>query len=586
MSSKTWQDLVAQKRLHQASCIPPAWVLPNPPPQDVLNVIGVPETCGLLSSKEIEITNAHVVDILQKLASGVWSAVEVTTAFAKRAVIAHQLVNCLTEIFIDRALERAAQLDKHFKETGKVVGPLHGLPISLKDQINIKGIESTMGYVSWIGREVTKNSVLADILEQAGAVLYVKTNIPQTLMWPETYNHIFGRTRNPHNRSLTSGGSSGGEGALIALKGSPIGVGSDIGGSIRIPSNFNGLYGLRPSFHRIPYAGCVNSLEGEDSVVSVLGPMAHSLDGIKAFMKTVAEAKPWLRDPVSVRKGWREEEYGLADHGGAGADGKLCFAILWDDEVVKPHPPVIRGLELARDALRAAGHKVIDWKPYKHAEIFRNVDAIWGAAEKEDYTLAASPAQEPLISSMLLSIDDPEGFKAQMALLGTSVAPPVFRERPDGVSAFALWQIHKERRVLREEYLEYWNATVGETGTGRPVDAILSPAAPYTAPPHGFNRNANYTMIWNNLDYTALIIPTGLTVDPSVDVKVPPHEFHNSADKANYELYNPEVFKGGPICIQLIGRTLEEEGVIAMGEIVDNAIKKKRAGSEKANTKL
>lgn len=163
-------------------------------------------------------------------------------------------MNCLTEIFVERALARAAELDDALKKTGKVVGPLHGLPISLKDQICIKGLETTMGYVSWIGKYAEKNAVLVDILEECGAVPFVRTNVPQTLMvsrtysvskpvtliriqWPETFNNIFGRTTNPYNRSLTSGGSSGGEGALVALKGSPLGVGSDIGGYVSLETS-------------------------------------------------------------------------------------------------------------------------------------------------------------------------------------------------------------------------------------------------------------------------------------------------------------------------------------------------------------
>lgn len=124
--------------------------------------------------------------------------------------------------------------------------------------------------------------------------------------------------------------------------------------SIRIPSAFNGLYGLRPSYGRVPYAGCVNSLEGQDSVLSVLGPLANSLGAVKSFIKSVVSQKPWLKDPLAVRKPWNEEEYDLVEHG----HGKnLCFGILWDDEVVLPHPPVRRGLEEAKQALVAAGHK-------------------------------------------------------------------------------------------------------------------------------------------------------------------------------------------------------------------------------------
>jgi len=174
------------------------------------------------------------------------------------------------------------------------------------------------------------------------------------LQWPETFNLIFGRTLNPYNRSLTPGGSSGGEGALIALNGSPLGVGSDVGGSIRIPAAFCGIYGLRPSYGRIPYQGTANSLEGQDSVPSVLGPMSSSLGGVKAFMKAVIDMRPWSKDPLAVRKSWDDDGYNLVEHG----NGKgLCFAIMWDDGFVIPHPPIIRGLELAKTALLDAGHK-------------------------------------------------------------------------------------------------------------------------------------------------------------------------------------------------------------------------------------
>ncbi|KAH9474372.1 Acetamidase [Psilocybe cubensis] len=570
MASKHWKQLIAEKRERQAATIPKEWILTNLPPKEALNVIDFPEKSGLLTDKELEITSAHVEVLLEKISTGIWSSVEVTTAFSKRAIIAHQLVNCLTEIFIERALEKAAKLDEYLKSTGKVVGPLHGLPISLKDQVSIKGIESTLGYVSWINHYAEKNSVLADILEACGAVLYVKTNIPQTLMWPETFNYVFGRTLNPFNRSLTSGGSSGGEGALIALKGSPLGKFCDISLiSIRIPSAFNGLYGLRPSYARVPYAGCVNSMEGQDSVPSVLGPMSTSLEGVKSFMKAVVGQTPWLKDPLAVRKPWSEEEYQLSDHGG---DKKaLVFAILWHDELVLPHPPVTRALEHTKTALIDAGHKVLDWKPLKHSDIYRTIGGIWSSGAAEDYRVATQPTGEPVVASMKPGVEDPDHTDPEI---------PPFRPLADGISAFQLWQIQKERRDLRQEYMDHWNATVRSTGSGRPIDAIISPCAAYAAPPHGMNKSANYTMVWNALDYTALVIPTGLSVDPVLDAKKPPHEFFGDLDKANYEFYDPATFKDAPLCIQVVGRTLEEEGVIAMGEVVDAALKVKFMNSK------
>ncbi|KAJ4485909.1 general amidase [Lentinula aciculospora] len=557
-----WRAIAAKKKAEQLALIPKEWTikLDEIPHHIEADVSRIPETCGLLSATELQITNSDVADLLEKLAAGKWTSVSVTTAFYKRAIIAHHLTNCLTEIFIERALARAAELDDHLQKTGAVVGPLHGLPVSLKDQINIKGLESCMGYVSWVGIFAERNSVLTDILENAGAVLFVKTNIPQTLMWAETFNHVFGRTSNPYNRTLTSGGSSGGEGALVAMRGSPLGVGSDIGGSIRIPAAFCGTYGLRPSYGRVPYAGCVNSLEGQDSVPSVLGPLSNDLSGIKTFMKTVVDAKPWLKDPLAVRKRWSDDEYNLADHG----NGKsLCFAIMWDDGMIVPHPPIIRGLEIVKNALLDAGHKVIDWKPLKHAEMSICLRDIWDAGSAEDFDVVTALTSEPVIASM--SPSDGEPTVDIINRNKVAVAP--------GISAYHLWQTHKKKRILREEYLQLWEDTIQVTGTGRAVDAIISPAAPYTATRHGQNKSGQYTMVWNVLDYSALVIPVS-KVNPEIDRVKPPHEFLNADDKANYDLYHPADFADAPISVQLVGRTLEEEAVIAMGEIVDAALKR------------
>lgn len=138
-------------------------------------------------------------------------------------------VNCLSETLFQEALAAAEALDQHLASTGKPIGPLHGLPISLKDSFNIIGKDSSLGFSSWVNDPATYNSILPEILRSAGAVLYVKTNVPTAMMIAETINNVFGRTVNPRNRKLTSGGSSGGESALIAFGGSPIGVGSDIG---------------------------------------------------------------------------------------------------------------------------------------------------------------------------------------------------------------------------------------------------------------------------------------------------------------------------------------------------------------------
>jgi amidase len=148
----------------------------------------------------------------------------------------------LHEIFFEEAIANAKLLDARFVAEKGPIGPLHGLPMSFKDQFHVQGVETTMGYVGWIGtfegekgtgKEKMVDSELVREVKILGAIPFCKTSLPHTVMSMETWNNIVGFTYNPNNRLMSCGGSSGGEGALIAMRGSPLGVGTDIGGSIR-----------------------------------------------------------------------------------------------------------------------------------------------------------------------------------------------------------------------------------------------------------------------------------------------------------------------------------------------------------------
>ena len=216
-----------------------------------------------------------------------------------------------------------------------------------------------MGYVGWIGtfqgrkgdpRSYTFESEMVREMRELGAVLYVKTSVPHTLMAGETMNNIIGYTQNAGNRLLSSGGSSGGEGALIGCRGSPVGFGTDIGGSIRIPSAFNGLYGIKPSAGRMPYEGMANSMDGQNSVLSVVGPLATSVGGLRLVMKALLETKPWLHDPLVHEIPWRPEHAELPK--------RLAFGVITHDGVVGCHPPVRRAIDLLVEKLKKQGHDV------------------------------------------------------------------------------------------------------------------------------------------------------------------------------------------------------------------------------------
>lgn len=202
-------------------------------------------------------------------------------------------------------------------------------------------------------------------LRRAGAVLFVKTAVPTSMLMGETTSNIIGgATLNPRNRLLSAGGASGGEGALLACRGSPAGWGSDIAGSVRIPAAFNGLCGLRPSYGRVPGDGLATSLPGLPVAQSVVGPMGVEVEGLVGAMRWVLgeEGGGLWREACEVvdlpwREGvWRSARARVCREGEA--DGKLVFAVMGCDGEVRPHPPVRRAVGVVVRALRARGYEV------------------------------------------------------------------------------------------------------------------------------------------------------------------------------------------------------------------------------------
>jgi amidase len=179
----TWQDIAARKQAERTSRIPKEWLLPASIDTTKADVLDIPRQCGILTSEEVHITEDHdATALLDKLSTGKLTSEAVTRAFCKRAAIAQQLTDCLTEIIFEDAMARAKALDIQFATAGKPAGPLHGLPISLKDTFKIKGYDASVGVAALCFKPCTTNSALVEYLLSLGAVLYCKTNIPLTMV--------------------------------------------------------------------------------------------------------------------------------------------------------------------------------------------------------------------------------------------------------------------------------------------------------------------------------------------------------------------------------------------------------------------
>jgi len=179
------------------------------------------------------------------------SCIEVVDAILGRIEKINPKINAYCTVLVEEARQAAKEADEAVKQ-GKRLGPLHGVPVSIKDLIFTKGIRTTFGSKIFENFIPEKDAIVVQRLKAAGAIVLGKTNTPEFGYKLVTDNLLFGVTRNPWNLNLTSGGSSGGAGAAVAVGLGPLAVGSDTGGSIRIPSSFCGIFGFKPSFGRIP----------------------------------------------------------------------------------------------------------------------------------------------------------------------------------------------------------------------------------------------------------------------------------------------------------------------------------------------
>ena len=160
----------------------------------------------------------------------------------------------------------------------------------------MKGWDGCIGYSAWVGKPATKDSTLVRLLRDAGAVPFVKTAVPITLLSFESASDVFGRATNPHNSKYSPGGSTGGEAALLAYGGSRIGIGTDVAGSVRVPAHYSGVYTIKASSGRFLKMGNSTSMPGQEGVASVYSPMARTLEDLETFWKAIMSMSPWNYD--------------------------------------------------------------------------------------------------------------------------------------------------------------------------------------------------------------------------------------------------------------------------------------------------
>ncbi len=402
------------------------------------------------------------------------SSTELVKAHLKRIERVNPKLNAVVQLAADRAIEAAHAADAALSR-GQAKGPLHGVPITFKDAIETAGIISTGGTLGRRARVPHQDAEVVRRLRAAGAIVLGKTNCPE-LGWAwESDNLIYGHTSNPFDLSLSPGGSSGGESAIIAAGGSPLGLGSDAGGSVRFPAYCCGITAIKPTSGRVPRTGHFPGPGGMLDALWQIGPLARFVEDLKVTLKIISGVD-W-RDAAVVPMPLPDPERIAVQ--------KLRVAFFTDNGIEAPSPEIAEAVRKAAHALQGAGAQVEEDRPPRIEQTYE-------------------------IYLGLFCADGGTGLRNLLEAAGTTQFHPLMQQ---------VLEIQRSRAMTLREYgalEERWDAyrrsmlSFMET-----YDVILSPVCSFAGMVHGSTYSRlpafSYTMAYNLTGWPAAVVPLGTT---------------------------------------------------------------------------
>ena len=463
-----------------------------------------------------ELTTKSATELASLIQSRALSPVEVVEAYLQKIERHNPTLNAIVTLapdVLDRA--RAAEADVI---SGKQVGPLHGVPLTVKDTIDTAGLRTTSGSRLRRNHVPDRDATAVARLKAAGAIILGKTNTPEMAVPYETDNPIFGRTNNPHRLDRTPGGSSGGEAAAIAAGLSPAGIGSDLSGSIRVPAHFCGIVGLKPTTGRVPMDGHTPSATGLLSLGACIGPMARTVADLALLFRVIAHPLP---------SGFSDRASSLEE--GAAALRGLRVAWYTDDGVAPVTDDTRNAVAAAAKVLGHAGLEVNEAKPpgiSRGSALWIELFARAAAEQLRKLYQGREDEAGPQVRPFLRDLEDEADLEGKI-------------NKAERVAAAVL-----EREHLREDLLRWMKTT----------PLILAPAGATPAFEHGAQRlevNGRSISVFRSFSYSQTFNVFGL---PSVVVPA-----RRSAE-------------GLPIGVQIVGRPFAEETVLAAAGAIEAAL--------------
>ncbi|MCK6502717.1 amidase [Myxococcota bacterium] len=458
----------------------------------------------------------------------------------------------------EQALHEARQADRQRRD-GQPRGLLHGLPLSVKENLATPGLPQTLGIKALLEQPATADAALVATARDQGAVVLGKSNVPLLLLAMETHNDIWGTTFNPWDLGRSPGGSSGGEGALLATGQSPLGLGTDIGGSIRIPAAWCGVCGLKPTLGRWSVQGSAGGIPGQETVRATTGPMARTVGDVALLWQALSSQAQHRFDP-------RIPPLPAGDPGAVDLSA-LRVGVYTDDGVMGATPPVARAVQRAAQALRQAGATVVDFRPPDGWEL---VDTYFGSISADGaatararvgdqgptvhlatlFTMARLPAAARKLAAAVM---EARGERRVAHLLRAFGDKPVAR----------LFALNAARTRLQQRELSAW-ADAG-------LDLVLCPAT--VTPPALLDQTGDWSLgAWHTMRYNILDLPAGVvpvsTVRPDEAIATPGGD---RLDRKASSFLSGSA--GLPLSVQLVGRPWEEPAVLAAMAAVEAAVR-------------
>ena len=504
-----------------------------------------------------QLTGSSAVALAGRIASGEVSATEVVEAHIARIEAVNPRLNAVVVTRYPEARAEARDADRR-RAAGEPLGPLHGVPVTVKECLDLAGTASTFGLPARAGHVAAADDAYVARLRAAGAIVLGKTNVAQLLMSLESYNPVYGRTNNPWNAERSPGGSSGGEGAIVAAGGSPLGLGTDIGGSSRIPAAFCGITGYKPTQGRTPDAGRASIPFGQRAIVSQVGVLARSVDDVALAFNVIAGASEEALEPPIPLGDDRAVDVAT-----------LRVAVYEDDGLFPASPAVRRAVREAAQLLAAAGARVTAWTA---PDLSKATEIFFGLLSADRGTgmraLLRGGKVDPNIAPLLMMAKQRRpAIAAIRALLGT-----VGQRRTAGmIAAFGYGDTHRYWQ-LAEAQIEYRRAFLEalDSDQGGPFDLVLSPPCALPAFTHGAARDlglaGSYSLLANVLGFPAGVVPVTNVRDDEDAVRAPSRD---AVERAAAKVDRGSA--GLPVGVQVMARPWRDDVALAAMRATERA---------------